>query len=257
MTEGTTLNMSRRRMPITENLFVADRLSHSAVQVQRGNRGASRRTYADGANAVPAKVKSPRVSTEIEQANLLSGFRVASRQLCTFAQRTGDASQGEIVESHFTTRVDRSDVVNVEGHFLRGLGEAAIFAAILRPMNDLTPKMRRDRHVVNGVRCSIVANADGAGKEDRQDQPSLRPRISRRLSGGRLGLVCRANRGSAFAHLWADETLLGRPASQLSVRWLETYSLSVSGFESNRTGSLCPSPEIPYVKTRGHSCPRS
>jgi hypothetical protein len=237
-------NVTHRRMPITECFLVPDRLSHSAIQVQRGNRGAASRADADGANVVPAKVQAPRIASGIEQANFLSGFQIAGRQLCAFAQRAGHAGQSEIIESSLAIRVDGDDVINVEGRFLRGLREATVFTAILRALDNLTPKLRRDGHAVSGVRCSIVANADVAKKANQPIQPSLRLRVSRRSSGGRLGLACRANHEGASARPWAGETLPGRPASQLSVRWLETYSLSVSAAESSRSGALCPSLEF-------------
>lgn len=240
----TFSQVARSGMPLTENFFVADGLGHGAIQVQCRNSGTSGRTDADGANAVPAKMQSPRIATGIKQADFLSGLRIARRQSCALAKRTGDASQSEIAESRLATSVDGNDVINVEGCFLRGLGEAAVFAPILRAMNDLTPKVRRDGHVVSGDRCSTVQNASAATRASHSSQQGPRLLASRRVSSGRRDPAYQANHEVAFARPWATETSPDRPASALSTGWLETYSFSVSVAQSIRTQRACPRLEL-------------
>jgi len=227
MTNRPTSKVPWRWVPFAKNFFVADCLGHGAVQVQRGNGGASGGADAEGTNSVPTKMQSPRVATGIEQTNFLSGLRVTRGESCSFAQRTRDAGQSEIFEGCFAVGVDGNDVVNVEGRFLRGLGKAAVFAAILRPKNDLTPKLRRYGHAVSGGRCSIVGNADGAGKAVRRGQPNPRLRAFRRASSGRPDPVCRAGRRGASALPWAAGTSKDRPAALSQIGWPETYFFPV------------------------------
>jgi hypothetical protein len=237
-------NVSRWRMPLSQNFFVTNRLGHGAVQVQCRNGGTPGWTDSDGTNAVPAKMQSPRVAAGIKQANFLASLRVTRRQSCAFAKRTGNTSQREIAESCLAASVDGNDVVNVEGCFLRGLGEAAVFAPILCAMNDLTPELRRDCHAVSGGRYSTAQNASGATRAGHSSQQGPRPLASRRASGGRRCLACRAGRGAAAALPWGDETSPSRPASALSVGWLETYSFSDSVAQSIRPQRACPRLEL-------------
>ena len=236
-------NVTRRRMPFAKNFFVTDRLGHGAIQVQGRNGGAASRADADGANSIPAEMQSPRVASGIEQAGIFPGFRIMRRSFCSFAKRAGDASQREIIEGGCATSIDRRDVVNVEGGFLRSLGEAAVFAPILCAMNDLTPKLRRDGHGFSGVRCLLAASAIGEAKANHSSRSALRPRAVPQPSIGRRNPVCRADRSDVFARPWAVETLPGHPASALSVGWLETYSLPVSAAKSTRARPQCPNLE--------------
>lgn len=238
-------NMSWRRMPFAKNFFVADGLGHGAIQVQCRQSGASGGAEANRANAVPTEMQAPRVVAGIKQANLLAGLRITRRQSCAFAQRAGDTSQSEIAESCLAASVNGNDVVNVESCFLRSLGEAAVFAPILRPMKDLTPKLRRDGHAATGGRCSSAGNEAGATRADHSGRLVPRLRASRRASTGRRDPAYQANREAASVRPWATETSPDRPASALSVGWLETYSLPVSAGQSIRPQQACPRLESP------------
>jgi hypothetical protein len=40
------------------------------------------------------------------------------------------------------------DRINVQCCLLAGLGQSAVFAAVLRPLNDVTPQMRQTNHAL-------------------------------------------------------------------------------------------------------------
>lgn len=234
-------NVTRRGMPFAENFFAPDCLGHSAIQTQCRNGSATGWAKTNDASPIPAKMQTPRVAPRVEQLDFIPVFGISRFQSCAFSKRAGNARQRQVVQRRRTARIQRNDVVNVEGRFLGGLGEAAVFATVLRAVNDLTPELRRDGHAVSDDRCSVVANVAGATRADHSNQQGPLLLASRRSLGGRRCPAYRADREAASARPLAVETLPDRPASALSVGWLETYSLSVSGAQSSRADARCPS----------------
>ena len=154
--------------------------------------------------------------------------RVTRFEPRAFPQRARDAGQREIVHDGFATGSHWHDVVNVKGRFLAGLRKPAILATTLRALDDQTPQMRRDGHVLTLVDCLIAVSAGEVMKEFQLDRPDLRPPVFQRMLAADLGLACRAEREAAFERLWAVETGRGRPAFAARLGWLGAYLVSVS-----------------------------
>ncbi len=244
--------VSGRRVSSAQGLFLPDSLGHRAVQLQRRYRGAPGRTEANDAASVPAEVQSPRIAAGIEQRRVPAGLRVRRCLPRAFAQRTRHARQRKIIHGGFAAGIDRDHMVNVKDGFLTDLRRAAVFTPVLRPLDHLTPKLRRDVPGLMTVGHSSGANAGARGRASQQVQPALWPHASQPGSERDPGPVCRGEAEAASARLWAIETGPGRPAFPFSVGWPETYSLSGSAAESIRQRRSCPSAEISE-----HNCSRT
>lgn len=211
-------------MPSEQGFFAANCLCDGAIQFEGGSRGATGGAEAYDTKSLPAKMKTPGVASGVEQADFFSGFLVARGQTGSFAQRAGNAGEREIIEKSFTSCCNRQNVVNVEDRFLAGLRKAAVFATVLSPLNYLPSQMRRDSHSFRNVGGLNVVTWREAKKAFPQDPQARRLRVSRRMSGKYLGLVCRAATPAVVERPWAIETGPNRLASLFQRGSFATYS---------------------------------
>lgn len=241
--EFASLQMPGRRVPSTPIFFRADELRCEPIQVQSIHGRASHGTDPNNEDAVPAKMQPPGFVARIEQRRCFAGVRICGTRPRTLAQRTRNTSEGEVLHCGFAPSVERDDVINMKSGLLADLGNTAVFAAILRAMDDLTPEVRRDGHGFMTGDRSIAANAVSRTKVYQRVLPDRALPVFRRRSRGGLHPVCRATREVAFPLLWATENAPDHPALQVSVQWPLTYSLFVSEAQFGRVERQCPSLE--------------
>lgn len=220
--------------------FLTNRQSQGSVQFQSRYRGASCGTDPHHTNPVPTEMQPPRVLAWVEQRDSCPGLRVGRLLSRAFSEGTRNAGQRQIVERGCTARVDRYDVIHMESGFLADLGQPAVFAAVLRSLQHLTPQVGRHGHVFRQTDDSAAGRAGEAGKGLQQGQPNLRPRASQPASTDALGPACRAKCGAGLKPPSAIETGPDRPASRLPVGWLETYASCLSAGHSKRKRQGCP-----------------
>ena len=207
--------------------FLSDRLRDGPVQFQSQNGGASSGAEAYQTHPAPAKMKPPRVAARIEQRRCRARERVGRGLPCALAERTGNAGESQVVESGFAASQNRNHVVGVKGRFLARLGQTAVFAAVLRPLNHMPPQMCRHHHALTPPAGSTAGIASGGGRVVRSSPPSLRPPAFPRPSKPAPGPACRAASGAVGERLWAGGTARGRLASGLQLEWLEAYVFSL------------------------------
>jgi hypothetical protein len=131
-------------MAAASRLFGADRLGHSAVQLQGGNSGSARGSQAHDRETAPTKMLAPPLSARMEERDGASGLRVLPGSTRLFPKRTRDTSQGQVVGSGQASCGPRHNVVNVEGCFLPVLGQSAVLTPITRAEHDPTTQWIRD-----------------------------------------------------------------------------------------------------------------
>lgn len=230
-----------RRMTIPQGFLVANGQDHGPVQLQGDDHGSSSWAESHQTNPVPAEMKSPRVAAWIKQGRNFAGLRIACSQPRSFAQRAGDTSQSEIIKNGFSTGVDGHHMIHMEGGFLAGLSQTAIFASVFGSLNNQPPQMRRNAHALTSIDGLTAETGAATARSVRQDPPILRPRASRRRSGNLPRPACRAGREAASRRLWATETGRDRPASAPQVGSLDSYAFYLSLAHSTGQETCCPS----------------
>lgn len=216
--------MLRGRMPSAHDFFLANQDCAWVIEFECVNGGATRRTQADGLRTFPAKVNAPRINSRVEQTGLLSCGGINRGSLRAFPQRTGNASEGEISRRRFPAGIKRSDMVNVKTPPLAGLCQAAILAAVARPLNHLSPQWGRNEHCLRRRTSSDVRHATGVTKGSRPVQPALRPRAVRLPSTHVPHPVCRAGSGAVDPLPLAGGGASNHRASQLKLESLVAYN---------------------------------
>lgn len=88
----------------------------------------------------------PGVAPWVEEFDLTAVERVGRSLACSFTEGTRDASQCQIAEGCLATSGDGNDVIDVERCFLSRLGQAAVFAPLMRTFDDQASQVRRDLH---------------------------------------------------------------------------------------------------------------
>lgn len=242
MSALATSNVSGRRMPSVEDFLRTDALCPGAVQTQRRDGRPPGGADSHQFNSIPAEVQPPRIRPRVEQSRCLTGLGIGRPQTRTLAKRAGHTRQREILKGCPTAGDLRHDVVNVEGGFLRRLGNPAIFATVVRPLNHTLPEPRRDMH--RFIKSALGEHAPisaATTRADQPDQPIPRLRGVQRRSTDVLDPACPARCGAFFRRPSAGEISPDRRALRFSVGPLATYSWSFSAGQSSRGSAECPS----------------
>lgn len=242
MSAFATSNVSGRWVSSVKDFLRPNALCPRAVQTQRRNDRPTNGTDSHQFDSIPTEVQAPRIHTRVEQSCFLAGLGIGCPQTRTLAKRAGHTRQREILKGCPTAGDLRPDVVNVEGGFLCRLGNPAIFATVVRPLNHTLPETRRDVHrfikPALGERAPI---STATTRADQPDQPIPRLRGVRRCSTNVLDPACPARCGAFFRRPSAGEILPDPRALRFSIEPLATYSWSFSAGQSNRDPAQCPS----------------
>jgi hypothetical protein len=142
----------------------------------------------------------------------------------TFAERARDAGEGEVGQYACPASVNRHHVVDVESGLLASLGQPAVFAAVVRPLNHLLPQKCRNHRALTMLAGSTVLPAGAAGREVRSGPPTLRPLVFPQWLKPAPAPACPVGFGAVSERLWADGTAPDRLASGVRLEWLEAYA---------------------------------
>ncbi len=217
--------MLRGRMSSAQGFLASNQDSARVIEFECANCGAASRTQPKRLRTLPAKVNAPGISSGIEEAGLLSCDGINGCLLRAFSQGAGDTGQSEIFGRSFSAGIERSDMVNVKTRPLAGLGEAAIFAAVARPLNHQSAQWGRNEHRLRRRVSSDVRRAIEATKESRPVRQALRPRAVRRSSTRVLHPVCRAGFGAVDARPLVGGSASNHRASQLKLESVVPYTV--------------------------------
>lgn len=218
--------VARWRMPTESRFLCPDFLSVRSIKTQSLYCGPARGADADDSDSIPAEMEPPRITAGMKERNSFGGSRVGGGLTRAFAKRTRDARERQIARLGRSCRIQRNNVIDVEGGFLPLLREAAILAPVSSAMNDLRAKMRGDEHEIMPLAWPGIVRANESAKEPQQGQPTPRPPASRRRSIVCPDLACRAASAGACRRLSAIGILPGRQATQSRTGCALTYSLN-------------------------------
>lgn len=121
---------SRRRMPASGALLLADGDDQGPVHRQCLNGRAAGCGAAQQARALPTEVVVPQVAPRVEEGDAITTGRVDGSLPRGLTQRARNAGEGEIVGGVRPASVHRHDMVDVKGRFLAELRKAAVLASV-------------------------------------------------------------------------------------------------------------------------------
>ena len=217
--------MLRGRVPSAQGFLSSNQNDAGLIEFKGVDGGAARRTESKRVRTFPAKVNAPRIRSGIEQAGLFSRGGINRRLLCTLAQRARDTGEGKISGSRFSASIDRSDVINVKTGPLADLGETAIFAAVSRPLDHVSPQWGRNKHCLRRRAFLYVRPAIEATKESRPVRQDPQLHAVRPWSTRVHHPACRAGFGAFDAPLLAGESASNHLASQLKRELVVPYTV--------------------------------
>src|SRR5882724_1219246 len=119
-------------MPATQGLFLSNGHNRWSIQFQQIDGGPSLGGDSHQHQAVPSKVFTPAVSSWMKQCDPFSRLNVHSPLTGPLPQGTRDTRQRQIGSNCGAAVRFRNNVVQMEGGFLAGLGEPAVFTPITR-----------------------------------------------------------------------------------------------------------------------------
>ncbi len=109
-------------MTIPSDLFSTNCEGNWTIHAKDENRGASCGREPDDADIVPTKMVTPTLTPGMEERYGAAGLRICSRSACSFAQGTGNAREGQVVESGSSVGRFRKHVIHMKRGFLPRLG---------------------------------------------------------------------------------------------------------------------------------------
>jgi hypothetical protein len=220
------LDVRRRRVSLPNRLLVPNCLGYHAIHFERRESRSSNGTDAYRPAAAPAKVKTPGISTRIEERNFFSALWISGCLTTSLSKRTRNARQRQILQRGFTPCHDGRDMINVESGFLANLRKTAIFAPVLRPLNHLPPQRERNVHALRRGERSPALSADAKATGPQPVQPS--PRLLAVLPRSMIlrDLVCRAEPEDGAPRPAAGETLPNRRAFRFQVESPAAYLIA-------------------------------
>src|SRR5438105_619292 len=164
-------------MSSPQSFFPPNPQDARAVHFQQLDCGAPLGCLANKNNALPRKVRFPDVPSRIVEGNVLAGEEIKRRPPAFLSKRTINTGQREILSNGLPAIEFGDDVINVEGSFLRCLGQATVFAPLVCARDDQPAKMGG-----NASHQAPLRRARSARRRnnDKNSETSTSPSASRR-----------------------------------------------------------------------------